>query len=179
MAKVPFSKLQTSIDNSVTNNIFYDKNGKEVIYGVKHYLPFNEKLEMITKIINQSIDDNGFYNPMRVKLYSTLEIVYAYTNLSFTEKQKEDPFKLYDLFVSTGVFKDILNSIGDDELSDIYESIKTTIDNIYKYKNSALGILESITTDYSALNLEASDIQEKLANEENLGLLKDVLSKLG
>ena len=179
MAKVPFSKLQATVDSSVTQITYCDKSGNEVYYEVKHYLSFKEKLEMITKIINQSVDDNGFYNPMRVKLYTVLEVVYAYTNLSFTEKQKEDPFKLYDLLVSTGIFMDVLKEIADHDWADIQDNIKTTINNIYKYKNSALGILESITTDYSALNLEASNIQEKLANEENLGLLKEVLSKLG
>ena len=94
MAKVPFSKLQACINGSDCTVGYYNKAGEEIRYEVKHYLPIKEKLELVSRIINQSVDDNGFYNPMRVKLYMVLEVVYAYTNLSFTEKMKEDPFKL-------------------------------------------------------------------------------------
>jgi hypothetical protein len=45
-----------------------------------------EKAEMISKIINASADDNGYYNPLQIKVYLTLETVYAYTNISFTDK---------------------------------------------------------------------------------------------
>ena len=50
---------------------------------------------------------------------------------------------------------------------------------IYTYRNSVLGILESISQDYSALNLDATEIQQKLADPDNMALLKQVLTKLG
>lgn len=179
MAKIPFSKLDAKINNKVNNCIYYNTKGEEVHYEVKYYLPVQEKMEVITKIINQSIDDNGFYNPIRVKIFTVLEITYAYTNLSFTEKQKENPFKLYDLLVGNGIFKEIIGCIYEDDWKEIQETIITSIDNLYKYKNSAMGILEMITTDYSNLNLDASEIQQKLADPENMALLKDILTKLG
>lgn len=179
MAKVPFSKLQAKVDGGATQNFYYNLAGEEVHYEVKHYLPLAEKLELVSRIINNSIDDNGFYNPMRVKLYMTLEIVYAYTNLSFTEKMKEDPFKLYDILVSTGIFTDIVNVIREKDWSEIQENVWATIENIYKYKNSIMGILETVTTDYEGLNFDASEIQQKLADPENMEFLKSVLSKLG
>jgi hypothetical protein len=49
----------------------------------------------------------------------TLEVVYAYTNLSFTDKMKEDPFKLYDILVSTGIFADITNIICEKDWAEI------------------------------------------------------------
>lgn len=175
MAKVPFSKLQAAIDGCSVKTFYYDKSGNEVYYEVKHYLPFKEKLEMITRIVNQSVDDNGFYNPMRVKLYTVLEVVYAYTNLSFTEKQKEDPFKLYDLLVSTGIFMDVLREIAEHDWADIQDNIKTTIDNIYKYRNSVMGILEMVSSDYSNLNLDANALADKVLNPESLATLKELL----
>ena len=41
------------------------------------------------------------------------------------------------------------------------------------------GILDTVTADYSNLDLNASEIQSKLADPENMKLLKDVLTKLG
>ena len=179
MAKVPFSKLQAKIDGGVTKNFYYNLAGEEVYYEVRHYLPFEEKLKLVSRIINNSVDDNGFYNPMRVKLYMTLEVVYVYTNLSFTEKMREDPFKLYDILVSTGIFKDIVDVIRENDWKEIQENTWSTIKNIYDYKNSVMGILEAVSIDYNGLNLDASEIQKKLADPENMELLKSVLTKLG
>lgn len=179
MAKVPFSKLQAKIDSGVTQNFYCNLAGEEVHYEVRHYLPFAEKLDLVSRIINNSVDDNGFYNPMRVKLFMILEVVYAYTNLSFTEKMKEDPFKLYDILVSTGIFADIENVIREKDWVEIQENVWSTIKNIYDYKNSVMGVLESIKADYSAVNVDMSELQENLSNAENLQLLRDIIGKLG
>lgn len=178
MAKVPFSKLQAKVNGEVSNLSYHNLAGEEIYYEVKHYLPFVEKLELVSRIINNSIDDNGFYNPMRVKYNMVLEIVYAYTNLSFTEKMKEDSFKLYDILVSSGIFEDVVNVILKD-WTEIQESVWDTINNIYQYRNSVMGILDVVSTDYSNLNLDATAIKEELSNEDNLRLLRDVVSKLG
>ena len=176
MAKVPFSKLQASINTKNTILSYCNKSGEEIKYEVKSYLPFGEKLD---KIINQSIDDNGFYNPMRVKMFMTLEVVFAYTNLSFTEKMKEDLFKLYDILVSTGIFTDVVNAICENDWKEIQENVWSTINNIYQYNNSVMGILDNIKADYSELDFDASTIQQKLADPENMTLLREVLTKLG
>lgn len=179
MAKVPFSKLQAKVNNDIVKAIHLNGAGEEVVYEVRKYLPLNEKLDLVSRIINQSIDDNGFYNPMRVKLYMTLEVVYAYTNLSFTDKMKEDPFKLYDILVSTGIFTDIVNIIREKDWSEIQENVWSTIKNIYEYKNSVMGILENISNDYSELSLEAANIQKKLVEGNGIDFLKDVMTQLG
>ena len=92
---------------------------------------------------------------------------------------KEDPFKLYDLVVSTGLFHDIITAIEDHEYATIREDVYSTIENIYKYRNSVMGILDTLKSDYSNLNFDATTIQEKLADPENMELLKGILAKLG
>jgi hypothetical protein len=179
MAKVPFSKLQAKVNNDVVKTTHLNSAGEEIVYEVKKYLPFAEKLDLVSRIINQSIDDNGFYNPMRVKLYTALEVVYTYTNLSFTEKMKEDPFKLYDILVSAGVYTNIINAIDSVEWNEIQENVLSTIKNIYDYRNSVMGLLENISSDYSGLSLEASEIQKQLAEGNGVEFLKDVMAKLG
>jgi hypothetical protein len=179
MAKVPFSKLDVKLNSREIVVNHETSKGENVQFEVKNYLPIKEKMELVSRIINQSTDDNGFYNPMRVKLYTTLEVVYAYTNLTFTPKQKEDPFKLYDLLVSTGLYDNITNHICREDLEELEGSIWDTIKSIYDYKNSVMGILDDISTDYSNLNLDASEIHSKLADPENMALLRQVLDKLG
>ena len=179
MAKVPFSKLQASVNGCDTCVSYMNRSGEEIKYEVKHYLPFKEKLELVSNIINKSIDDNGFYNPMRVKMNMVLEVTYAYTNLSFTEKMKDDPFKLYDILVSTGIFADIVNVIREKDWTEIQDSVWATIKNIYEYRNSVMGILENISSDYSGLSLEAAEIQKQLNEGNGIEFLKEVMAKLG
>ena len=175
MAKIPFSKFEAKVSDSIQTLSYCNSKGEQIQYEVKFYLPIEEKMEMISKIINQSIDDNGFYNPMRVQIFTVLEVVYAYTNLSFTAKQKENPFKLYDQLISSGLFAEIKESIQHSEWQNIEQTIETTIDNIYKYKNSALGILDAISTDYSAIDLNLTNLQEKLADPNALELIREIL----
>lgn len=179
MAKVPFSKLQACVDNSVTRSFYYNKAGEEIYYEIKRYLPFAEKLALVERVVNQSVDSNGFYNPMRVKLYLVLEIVYAYTNLSFTEKMKEDPFKLYDILVSSGIFTEVVDCIREKDWSEIQENVWATIKNIYDYRNSAMGILDMISTDYSNVDLDLTALQDKINDPDTLGLLKEIVPLLG
>ena len=179
MAKVAFSKLEVKVLDSSSQLYYCNSKGEKIYYDVQHYLPIENKMTMISNIINQSIDDNGYYNPIRLKIFTVLEIVYNYTNLNFTAKQKENPFKLYDQLVSTGIFQEIKDTILTFEQEEIESSIKIIIDNIYSYKNSVMGILDTISTDYSNLKLDATNIHNQLADPDNMDFLRSVLSKLG
>lgn len=175
MAKVSFTKLGL-VKNSNVSIIEWNDQKIEV----KDYLPMSEKLDLVSTVINNSIDDNGYYNPMRVYIHTIIEVILAYTNISVTEKQKEDILKLYDLFVSSGLSGKIIGeTINPYEYQQIQKWIHETINSIYNYKNSVMGILDTISTDYSDLKLDAETIHEKIADPEQLGLLKDVLTKLG
>jgi hypothetical protein len=116
---------------------------------------------------------------MRVKLYLVLEVVYTYTNLTFTDKMKEDPFKLYDILISTGIFTNVINSIRASDWQEIQEGVWDTIENVYQYKNSVMGIVENLTTDYSSLNFDLEEIQKNISNPENLTLLKEIVNISG
>ena len=174
MAKVSLTKLGLKVNQNVKNIKF-----NEQIIEVKQYLPINEKLELISSVINSAADENNFSNPVKENVFLTLETLYHYTNINFTDKQKEDPVKLYDLVVSSGLVNKVTDLIPEEELDEVINGLAQSVKAIYTYRNSALGILESISQDYSALNLDATEIQQKLADPDNMALLKQVLTKLG
>lgn len=174
MAKVSFTKLGLK-KNEEVGILHINEQDIEV----KQYLPINEKLELISSVINSAADENNFSNPVKENVFLTLEILYHYTNINFTDKQKEDPVKLYDLIVSSGLVNKVTDLIPEEELDEVINGVAQSVKAIYTYRNSALGILESISQDYSALNLDATEIQQKLADPDNMALLKQVLTKLG
>ena len=175
MAKVAFTKLGLKKKDEVkTVNI------NNNVIEVKQYLPINDKLALISRVINLSHDSsNNFANPVQVEVIGTIEIIAAYTNLSFTEKQKEDYAKLYDLLEENGITKDLISAIPEDEYAFLIDGINDSVEAVYKYQDSILGILEVISQDYSNLDFDATKIQQQLADPDNLSLLKDVLTKLG
>lgn len=174
MAKVSFTKLSLKKKNEVKT---IDINNNQI--EVKQYLPINEKLDLIARVINSSHDERNFSNPVKIEVIGNMEIIMAYTNISFTEKQKEDVAKLYDLFEENGIIDEIISQIPKWEYSFIIKGINETVKSVYQYNQSVLGILEAISQDYSNLNFNAEEIQQKLADPNNLDLLKDVLTKLG
>ena len=174
MAKVSFTKLGLKKNEDVG---ILHINEQDI--EVKQYLPINEKLELISSVINSAADENNFSNPVKENVFLTLEILYHYTNINFTDKQKEDSVKLYDLVVSSGLVNKVTDLIPEEELDEVINGLDQSVKAIYTYRNSVLGILESISQDYSALNLDATEIQQKLADPDNMALLKQVLTKLG
>ena len=175
MAKVSYTKLKCTVnENKVPLQI-----GENTI-AVKQYLPINEKLELIGRVINQSHEeDHNYSNPVKVDVYTVMEIIFAYTDISFTDKQKEDIAKLYDQMASSGVIAMITKAIPESELTIICGGVKDTIDSVYKYQNSILGLLDTVKTDYSNLDFDAQAIADKIGNNENLEFLKEVMSKMG
>lgn len=174
MAKLAFTKLGLKPNNEITIIEF-----NEQAIEVKQYLPVEEKLELITRVLELSHDSNNFSNPVKVEVYTALEIIDKYTNINFTEKQKENPTKLYDLFTGNGLMDMVLEAIPENELNEVLVGIDRTITSVYKYQNSILGILDTISQDYSNLNLDADEIKKKIGDPENLTLLKDIMTKLG
>jgi hypothetical protein len=175
MAKVSFTKLGCKTNNEVK---IISCNGQEI--EVKQYLSIGDKLDLISNILNKAHDENNnFSNPVKIDMYMTLEIFYYYTNINFTDKQKEDEAKLYDMIAGSGLATAVLAAIPEEEYNTISIGVHRTVESVYAYRNSALGILDTISTDYSNLNLDASEIQKKLADGENVEFLKEVMAKLG
>ena len=174
MAKLSFTKLGLKPNNEIVNIIYGD-----LTIEVKQYLPVEEKLELITNVLELSHDSNNFSNPIKVQVYTALEINDKYTNISFTEKQKENPTKLYDLLNGNGLLEKIIGVIPQIEYDELIAGVYNTIDAVYAYHNSVLGILDNVSKDYSNLSLDAASIHKDLADPENLALLKNIMTKLG
>ena len=175
MAKVPFSKL--GLKKIKDDIVKIDFNGIEI--EVKQYLPIDDKLQFVVNVISNAADGNRFYNPIKIEAFSTLEILFMYTNLSFTDTQKKDLSKLFDIVVSNGLAKEVMAAIPKNELDGLLELVYTSADNIYAQMNSAMSVIDTfISRDTGDLTTQVTELQEKLANPENLTLLRDVISKL-
>ena len=175
MAKVPFTKLKCKInENEIPVQI-----GEETI-AVKQYLPIQEKLALISRIVEFAHEqDYNYSNPVKIGVYRDLEIVFTYTNISFTDKQKEDLPKLYDMLYSSGIIKTIIDNIPEEEYLEIVWGIKDSVEAIYQYQNSALGILDNIKNGYNQTEFDVEKLQKSLEEIADTPLIKEILPLLG
>ena len=174
MAKVPFTKLALS-----RNTELKVLDWKDQKIEIKQYLPVGEKLNLVSRVLQSSVDDNVFCNPCRVEIYKIIEIILTYTNINITEKQGEDVLKLYDLFVSTGLFNNIKKLIPVEELEYLDKAIDATIHEVYRYRNSARGIMEQINAEKQVTEGEIADLINTLKNSEEIQNLQELTTKLG
>lgn len=174
MAQVSFAKLAPKASTEVITIYF---NEQEI--EVKQYLPIEQKLEALTNILNSCADDMGYYNPAKVHVFIVLETVYHYTNIKFTDKQKEDSKKLYNQLVGSGLYEQIYNALPVVEANWLTNYTKLAMDQIYKYRDSIYGILDAMRTDYSDLELDVNGLRQQLAEADGLSTVKEVLDKLG
>ena len=174
MAKVSLTKL-----NKIKSLEPIDiKIGEETI-SVIQYLPLEKKLAIMQNIIEQAgNNEEGFYNIVKLTVFYTIEMLRAYTNISFTEKQLEDPQKLYDIIVLNKIWDTVKQSIPEDEVNYLWENTCTLAREITNYNHSALGILNLLSNDYDNLSLDTTDMANKLSNVDNLKMLREILTKL-
>ena len=175
MAKVSLTKLALKLDTSA-KEVHWNGETIEVL----QYLPVKQKIDLITNTINSStVEDVNYYNPITLSVLEQLNLVFYYTNINFTDKQKEDLMGLFDKLSSSGLMQEIFAAIPNDEIDTIHEYLESTVGAIYQYNQSALGILDSISQDYSDLKFDTDELYEKLADKNNLTVVRDVLTKLG
>lgn len=176
MAKPTFAKMNLKLNPEVKTITLYDQEVE-----VKQYIPIEDELELIGDVINQeeASDSNKFLNIVKLKMFFDLEIVFYFSNIVFTDKQKENLPKLYDLLDYNSVIEEVAAAMPEGLYEGLWNDTINMADRIYEQTNSAFGILDSISTDYSNLNLDIDGLRDKLASAENLDIVKDVVTKLG
>lgn len=176
MAKVAFSKFGLK-PNSEIKTITWGGQDIEVI----QYLPIQKKLGLIGRVISQAHEQDANYsNPVKIEVYTALEILFEYTNITFTEKQKEDIPKLYDIVYSSGLWQAVVDAMPTDELDIIMNGIENSIEAIYKYQNSALGIIDLLKGDMETIdNIDVEGMKQSLAEIAESPLIKEIVPLLG
>ena len=173
MANITFSKLNLKKKEEIKTIKF---NEQEI--EIKQYLPIQEKLNIIYNAISKTEDENRFFSPIKLECFCTLEIIYAYTNIKFTDKQLEDEAKLFDLMEENGLINEIFSAIPEEETNFIMDSCVESAEAIYKFSNSALGLVKSIVDQKEALNLDLNNFIQILQDDKNKEILDKVITQL-
>lgn len=166
MSKITYSSLKLKINEDI-KEIDFNNNKIEI----KQYLSISDKIDLVDITLQKS-KENKIYNPLKVNMYFHLHLVYLYSNISFTDKQKEDEEKLFDVLESSGLIDKIIEAIPEREYTELLKMTNDKIETELKYCTTAAAIIENIIHD---LPLQAERLTEVM-KEIDLDKYQNVLN---
>ena len=152
MAKVSYANLKLKVNKEVKTFNFMEQEIE-----VLQYLPIEDKRDLV-EITLQKAEEDGIYNPVLLDMYFHLHLVYMYTNLSFTDKQKENEAKIYDTLACNGFFDKFFEVLPESEYEDLMDYIEDMMEDMLTYKNTAGAVLQSVIQDLPRNAQAAADI---------------------
>lgn len=164
MTKVSFANMKLKVDTNV-NTFDFEYNGATYSIDVLKYLPISEKNDLI-EVALQKAEQNGNYNDVALEMYFNLNLIYLYTNIAFTDKQKEDESELYDKLQCSGLIDAVITNMDQDEYSQLLEYLEKTKENRLVYGNSAAAVLRSFIQDLPSQMSQAVDILNNIKPEQ-------------
>lgn len=126
---------------------------------VLNYLPIEDKYDLVM-VTAQKAEEDGIYNPVLLDMYFHLHLVYMYSNLSFTDKQKENEAKIYDTLKSNGFFEKFFAVLDEDEYTDLMDYLEKYMSDMLTYRNTAGAVLQSVINDLPRNAQAAAEIVE-------------------
>ena len=130
-----FNELELKINDKVRILKFKNKDIK-----VKQYLPIQDKLNLIQIALQQSLDE-GVYNDGLLTAYFHTYVVMFYTDLEFTEEEKQDVLTLFNLMDSENLIGSVIELIPQSEFGDLLEMLNNQQKNNMIFKQSAAYII--------------------------------------
>lgn len=164
MSNIKFDDLQLQV-NQDTNIIKI--NDKEIT--VKNYLSINDKVTLIQLVLQQARDMEDTYNSLLLDAYFNLYLVFFYTDIEFTDEQKENALDTYDTLESNGVIDTVINAMNEVEYKDLYNALIEQRDLNIKYQTSVTYSVSHLINSFNDFtkNLNEYDYQAIADNIKN------------
>ena len=139
--KVSYASLKLKNDKDTISFQFNDS----VIEIIK-YLPITDKNDLVAVTLQKSFED-GIYNPLKLDMYFHLNLIYLMTNITFTDKQRENEEKLYDTLKSSGLLAEFLKHVDEAEYNELYDYLQEALEEYKQYNYSFAGIISKFIND--------------------------------
>lgn len=133
--------------NLHTDNDMFFIEVQEKKINIKKYLPINDKKDLVEITLQKAEQADGTYNEILIDMYFNLHLVYLYTDIVFTDEDREDEMKLYDELESSGLLERILDKIPDEEYNTLMDYLKAMRKEISSYKHSAAAMVQKLIVD--------------------------------
>ena len=156
-----YSDLNLKINTETTVIKINDNTEIEVL----QYLPVEDKIDLIQIALQKSLE-NGIYNEIKLDMYFNLYIVYMYSNLEFTDEEKEDEFKLYNKLKSNDIIAHVIAGMDEGEYDCLLDYLKSMQENNESYKKSAAALFQTFIQDMPKNAAAAAEIVDNFDKEK-------------
>ena len=119
-------------------------NGQEI--KVLQYLPISEKFDLIMVALQKSLV-NGVYNPIRLRTFFKLNIVYLYTDIVFDAEDRADEGGLYDNLYTSGLIAQVEENMDEVERLELYNLMNECETKESAYHTTAAAIIAKLIDD--------------------------------
>ena len=145
----------------------------DIEVNVKQYLSVEDKVNLVQIALQQAMVNNMYDEALIEAYFYTYMLIY-YTDLEFTDEQKAEPLKIYDLIESNGILEEFLNAVPEDEFHDLFQYLKEQKEINMTYQTSLSFTINQFLNQFfeTAKNLNPKDwekiseiVKQKL-NEE-------------
>jgi len=164
MTKITYSSLKLKTKEEIKK---IENTDIEII----QYLPIQDKIDLID-ITLQKAKEGKLYNPIKVDMFFHLNLIYLYTNITFTDKQREDEYKLYDTLQSNGIINQVIAAMDENEYNGLLNMVNEKIENELRYNTTAAAIITKIIDDLPR-NAEAA---QQIVNSFDKNKYQEVLN---
>lgn len=172
MAKIAFSKLKSKIEPEVKQVMIPDT---DLSIDILTYLPQNTKATLIGFVVENSIDQTtGCSSPLRLDTWFSIALAKYYGQITFTDKQLEDPGKVYDILQMNGVFNIIADTIPEAEYNYIKDCVEQTAQDVARYNTSAAGIIGAMREESGGLGSQIDEMLKKIQDREGIEELTSI-----
>ena len=148
-------------------------------YNLKQFLTSEERLSVASEVLSGIAAYNtelNFLNILQLEIFKGLYLTEAYTNIKLTDAQWENPLETYDLLDKNGILRVITEA---DDYYRVSNEIDIAAQELYKYKNSAMGVIDNIQNNYKNTSLDVDQILNKVSDPEVMNFLKELQEKMG
>ena len=94
--------------------------------------------------------ENIIYNPIKVTMYTHLNMVYLFTDIAFEPDDRLDEFELYDKLNGCGLIRQIIGMIPAETYTKICDIIDEEVKKLEKVNGSAVSLVQSLINDLPA-----------------------------
>ena len=174
MAKINLKQLITiKAIEPITINI------NNIDITVKQYLPLDEKMELVQRVLNRAVDETGFFSPMRLEVILELEIIRTYTDINITDKMMDTPGKIYDQIENNGIWNNILTTLPSAEYRALHQAVNDCVAAVTSYQTSFVGVMKNISENYDDTKINIDELMKTLDQPDKVGMVKEILDKMG
>jgi hypothetical protein len=160
--------FQKKIDK--TNKVI-DFNGSEI--QIVKYLSASDKYDLIMSTLQKSFAGNGMFDDFKAGVYFSLNVIYLYTNITFSAEDRADEFGLYDTLKNSGLMNAVMAEIDEEELDDLFDDMLAMQRRITTYNNTTAAVISEFIDSLPEKFAKVTEFVNNL-NPEKLQAMKEM-----